>query len=143
MIQERIAQGQYPTTPAMRYLAGLTRVRYVFFYPETKDIVIAGPAEGWGEDLSGRMVALESKRPVLELQDLVVALRAFSPSGERTGAILCSIDPTTEGLARMQRFYSQVGRYATPADTRAIRASRRKVRCIRDANRVVIAGKLS
>ena len=33
-------------TDEMRYLAGLLRVEYVFFYPETKDIVVAGPARG-------------------------------------------------------------------------------------------------
>ena len=32
---------------AMRYLAGLQRLQYVFFYPEEKEIVVAGPAEGW------------------------------------------------------------------------------------------------
>ena len=32
---------------AMRYLAGMTRLEYVFYYPATQDIVIAGPAEGW------------------------------------------------------------------------------------------------
>ena len=40
-------------TDEMQYLAGLQRVQYVFYYPETKDIVIAGPAEGWVTDLSG------------------------------------------------------------------------------------------
>ena len=37
----------------MQFLAGLTRVRYVFYYPETKDIVLAGPAEGWAADAAG------------------------------------------------------------------------------------------
>src|SRR5437764_1373400 len=40
-IAERAAKGQGPTID-MQYLAGLTRVQYVFYYPETKDIVIAG-----------------------------------------------------------------------------------------------------
>ena len=30
---------------SIRYLEGLTQVRYVFVYPEEKDLVIAGPAE--------------------------------------------------------------------------------------------------
>ncbi len=33
----------------MRHLAGLTRLKYVFCYPESGDIVIAGPAEAWAE----------------------------------------------------------------------------------------------
>ena len=58
----------------MRHLAGLLRVRYVFYYPESKDIVLAGPAEGWVAHVSGRVVGITSGRPVsLQLQDLAVA----------------------------------------------------------------------
>ena len=42
-------------TDEMRYLAGLTRVQYIFFYPETNDVVLAGPAEGFAPDLAGRV----------------------------------------------------------------------------------------
>jgi hypothetical protein len=118
-LKQRLAAGQVPTD-AMRYLAGLTRIRYVFFYPETRDIVIAGPAEGWGEDLAGRVVGLESGRPVLDLHDLIVAMRAFPPSGASTPAIYCSIDPTREGLQRMQQFLNRIGGRATPRDTQHI-----------------------
>ncbi|OHB81068.1 MAG: hypothetical protein A2W31_02830, partial [Planctomycetes bacterium RBG_16_64_10] len=118
-LEQRLADDRGPTE-AMRYLAGLTRIEYVFYYPETHDIVMAGPAEGWGADLSGRVVGLTTGRPVLELQDLIVALRAFPPSGASTPAIYCSIDPTPEGLARMQQFLATVGGRATPADTPVI-----------------------
>jgi uncharacterized protein DUF1598 len=95
---------------AMKHLAGLTRIEYIFYYPETKDIVLAGPAEGWGESLAGRMVGVETGVPVLQLQDLVVALRSFAPGGKDHPFVYCSIDPTQDGLARMQQFLSQVGR---------------------------------
>ncbi len=88
----------------MRFLAGLTRIEQVFFYPETGDIVIAGPAEGYALDASGRVIGVSSGRSVLELQDLVVALRAFSPNGGGPNQIRVSIDPTPEGLQRMQQF---------------------------------------
>jgi hypothetical protein len=88
----------------MRYLAGLLRVRYVFLYPDSRDIVVAGPAEGWMDDITGRIVGLTTHRPVVQLQDLVVALRAFPPGKDGVGMIGCSIDPTKEGLARMQAF---------------------------------------
>lgn len=91
----------------IRYLAGLTRIRYVFFYPESGEIVIAGPAEGWFEDLAGHRIGMQSGRPVLELQDLIVALRAFGPGKSDAPVIGCSIDPTQEGLARMQNFLRQ------------------------------------
>ncbi len=107
-------------TDEMLHLAGLTRLRYVFFYPETADIVIAGPGEGWAGDLSGRACALSSGRPVLMLEDLVVALRAFRAEGDGGTVIGCSIDPTEAGLARMQEFLRTVGVRATPADTERI-----------------------
>ena len=48
-------------TDEMRYLAGLQRVRYVFYYPDSKDIVLAGPAEGWVPDLAGRIVGIDQR----------------------------------------------------------------------------------
>jgi len=56
----------------------------------------------------------------LQLEDLIVALRAFGPDGKQTAIVGCSIDPTQEGLQRMQDFLRQVGRQATPGDTNAI-----------------------
>ncbi|HEV3418011.1 MAG TPA: DUF1598 domain-containing protein, partial [Pirellulales bacterium] len=102
-VKNQIAAGKRPTEEMM-FLAGLTRVQYVFCYPETKDIVIAGPAEGWGRDLTDRVVGIQTGRPVLELQDLIVALRSFPPGGQGAPLIGCSIDPTKEGLARLQEY---------------------------------------
>ena len=48
--------GKKPPTEEMQFLAGLTRVRYVFYYPETKDIVLAGPAEGWAADAADHVL---------------------------------------------------------------------------------------
>lgn len=100
----------------MRYLAGLTRVKYVFFYPDSGDIVLAGPAEGWMEDLTGRVRGLYTGKPVLELQDLVTVLRLYPPAGSGGTLIGCSIDPTQEGLARMREFLAQVGTQIGPND---------------------------
>jgi hypothetical protein len=118
-LAELLRAGKEPTA-AMRYLAGIQRVKYVFFYPETGDIVIAGPAEAWAADLSGRVRGVSSGGPVIELQDLVVALRAFPPDGGETPVIRCSIDPTTEGLANMQEFLKRLGSRATPRQTQFI-----------------------
>lgn len=111
-------------TDEMRYLAGLTRIQYVFLYPETGDIVIAGPAEGFGSDPSGRVVGLTSGRSILELQDLVVALRAFPPGGDPTPVIGCSIDPRPEGLQQMQAFLASLTGI-TPDDAERIAAGLR------------------
>jgi hypothetical protein len=88
------------------YLAGLQRIRYVFVYPERKDIVLVGPAEGWRMDALGNVVGLTTNRPVLMLDDLMVALRSGEAS--RVGAITCSIDPTPEGLERLQSLANQL-----------------------------------
>lgn len=118
-IRARREAGQEPTDE-MLCLAGLLRLRYVFLYPDSGDIVIAGPAEGWFRDLSGRVVGLTSGKPVLELQDLVVALRAYPPGADQGPMIGCSIDPTPEGLARMQEFLRTMGGSATPDQTEFI-----------------------
>ncbi len=103
-LEQAILEHDGVVSDEMRYLAGLQRVRYVFYYPDSKDIVLAGPAEGWTADLSGRVVGLTSGRPVVQLQDAVVALRTFKPGTQDRPAIGCSIDPTQEGLAAMQQF---------------------------------------
>lgn len=118
-VAKSIDQGSRPTDE-MNCLAGLIRVKYVFFYPETKDIVIAGPAEAWDVDAEGRLCGVKSGRPVVELQDLVVALRAFAPGTKDSPQISCSIDPTPEGLARMQEFLRSVGSTAVPSQTQYI-----------------------
>lgn len=118
-VATRLAAGQ-PETEDMRYLAGLTKIQYVFFYPETNDIVIAGPAEGYVLDISGRPVGVHSGRSILELQDLIVALRAFPPTGEKTAVIGVSIDPTAEGLTKMRQFLASLRGRITPGDANRI-----------------------
>ena len=107
-VGRRIKNGDQPTQD-MLYLAGLTKIQYVFFYPETNDIVLAGPGEGYTIDDHGRPMGIFSGDSVLQLEDLVVALRAFGPSGSRVGTVGCSIDPTQEGLTKMQQFLSNIG----------------------------------
>ncbi len=91
-----------PIPAEMKYLAGLTRLEYVFFYPESNDIVIAGPAEGFFVNGQSRVVGTETGQATLHLEDLIVALRAFGPDGNRTRVISCSIDPTPEGTQRLR-----------------------------------------
>jgi uncharacterized protein DUF1598 len=121
IIAQRIANGQ-SADDAMQHLAGITRVKYVFCYPDSGDIVIAGPAEAWAEAPSGRTLGVETGRPTIELADLVTALRAFPPGMDRKKApfIYCSIDPTPEGESRMLQFLHDFGRNATPNDTQFI-----------------------
>ena len=90
----------------IRHLAGLQRVRFVFTYPETGDIVIAGPAEGFKvSKTAGTAIGATSGHPVLQLDDLVTVLRAFTAEG--SGVIGCSIDPRPEGLKRINDFVTR------------------------------------
>ena len=90
-------------------LAGLSRLEFVFFLPESKDIVIAGPADQWHLDVNHRLVGLTTGRPTLRLDDLIVALRAFASNDNAVSVIGCSIDPTKEGLKQMNQFHASFG----------------------------------
>ena len=95
------AMGRRPDE-TMRAMAGLQRARYLLVYPETRDLVLAGPAGAWAADGEGRLVSLDSGRPVLRLDDFVVVLRnAMSPQQGQFG---CSIAPRQENLASVQAF---------------------------------------
>ena len=88
------AQGRAPSE-AMQTLAGLKRIKYILVYPDSGDIVLAGPAGDWRRDAEGRFID-EAGAPVLNLDDLVVSLRnAYSELG-RFG---CSINPRQDNLA--------------------------------------------
>lgn len=87
------------------YLGGLQRVEYVLIYPEQNDIVLAGPGEGWTVDARGNVIGKTTGRPVLHLDDLLVALRTVDAA--RTEGLSCSIDPTAEGRQRLATYLSQ------------------------------------
>ncbi len=102
---------------AVCLLGGLLEIRYVLVYPEERDIVLVGPAEGWALDPRGYFVGAKSGRPVLLLDDLLVALRAAisSPS-----VLSCSINPTPEGIRRVEALSRQI---KVGADPRAAAAA--------------------
>src|SRR3954468_13985852 len=84
----------------LRFLAGIQRIQYVLVYPEENDVVIAGPGEGWKVDDEGNVVGVTTGRPVLRIEDLLVAFRTVDNA--RRGGISCSIDPTAEGRKRLE-----------------------------------------
>ncbi len=91
-----------PLTDDFNYLAGLQRIQYIFVYPEQKDIVIAGPAAGWKINAQAEVVGTNTGLPVLRLDDLLVALQTAEQARETM--ISCSIDPTSEGIQRLNAF---------------------------------------
>lgn len=96
-----------PLPDEVKCLAGLQRIQYVFVYPEQNDVVLAGYGEGWQVDQRGNLVGITTSRPVLMLDDLLVALRTSRQASQ--GGISCSIDPTKEGLARLQAALPTLG----------------------------------
>ncbi len=109
-LQRRREAGQAPDE-TMRHLAGLQYVRFAFLYPDSHDIVLAGEAEAWVDDGLGRSIGVSTGRPVVRLDDLATALRAFaSDDGAKASFIGCTIDPTAEGLARIQTLRAEMPR---------------------------------
>ena len=94
------AKAGRPLPPDVLFLGGLERITHVFVDTEAHDIILAGPADSLAVDAAGNVVAATSGRPLLQLEDLVVAMRAIDAA--RAGGIKCSIDPTAEGIARLQ-----------------------------------------
>lgn len=101
-VQFRAAQG-LPPADEMKNLAGLHRVKFVFLYPESRDIVIAGPAGAWATDEEGRCRNTDSGEPVLQLDDFVVVLR----NAQQGGQFGCSITPRRANLAATQAFLNE------------------------------------
>ena len=101
----------------IKYLAGLQQIRYVLVYPEKRDIVLVGPGEGWKVDPRGNVVGITTGRPVMLLDDLLVALRTAREAAH--GGISCSIDPTAEGLQRLQRHVGTLRTIGNPQRTAA------------------------
>lgn len=107
-----------PLDEAQQALAGLQQIHYVFCLPDSADVLLAGPAEGWLSDASGRLVGLSTGQPVIELADLAVALRAYQPGRQDRPFVGCTIDPSPAGLARFVEFQKQIPR-SVPVDGRA------------------------
>jgi hypothetical protein len=97
--QLRLAAGQ-PLDETMHTLAGLQRIQYVFVYPESNDLVLAGPAGDWTTGSEEIPVSTQTGLPIVLLDDLVVVFRhMMSHPDARFG---CRITPTQEALARVQ-----------------------------------------
>jgi hypothetical protein len=103
---EQLANEGKPLSDEMRYLAGLQRIQYVFVYPEQNDIVLAGPAEPWVVREDASVVGARNGRPVILLDDLIVALRSVEPA--RNEGLSCSIEPSPEGRKQLQNLLKRV-----------------------------------
>jgi hypothetical protein len=92
----------------LRFLGGLTKLQYIFVYPDAMDLVIAGPAEPFDAKDAYRPLGKITGRPVLHLDDLVTALRAFGP-GKKPDRLGCDIEITKEIRERVAGKAKSVG----------------------------------
>lgn len=100
-LQRLRAEGRGPDEAA-RCLAGIYRLRYLLVYPDTGDIVLAGPAGPWEFTSEGRIVNVDTGAPVLQLDDLLVLVR--NARGDQAGQFGCSITPTRDGLTAVKSY---------------------------------------
>ena len=69
------------------------------------------PPEALGRRTAlGHVVGITTGRPTIPLVDLATALRHFRPAGKNAPFVGCTIDPTPEGLQRLQEFQQTVPR---------------------------------
>ncbi|MCY2968142.1 MAG: DUF1598 domain-containing protein, partial [Planctomycetota bacterium] len=101
-VESCLTSGQ-PLPSEIRFLAGLVRIDGVTIDRDSRDVILAGPAEAWEPDSFGDVVGVKSRRPVLELDDLIIALRYAFPTNETDDFIGCSIDPTPEGMGAFDK----------------------------------------
>jgi hypothetical protein len=95
-IQLAWMEGRRPDE-TMRNLAGLHRIEYVLVYPETGDVVVAGPAGDWMQTDEGWTLNKETRTPVVQLDDLVVLMRQMKGEAVPFG---CAITPRQENLEK-------------------------------------------
>lgn len=103
-VQHAIATGE-PVPDDLRFLGGMIRVEFVLVSPADNDIYLAGPAEAWKVNDQGEVVGQQSGRPVVLLDDLIVALRTATAA--REVGISCSIEPTAEGARALQNYLAE------------------------------------
>lgn len=114
---ERSLTENAPLPPEVAFMAGLQRIEYVFVNRAERDIVLAGPGEGWEVDAAGNVVGVTTGCPVIRLEDFLVALRSVESARQVDGGISCSINPTTEGSAALAKLLKQMKEFRPEAAT--------------------------
>ncbi len=118
-LEREIARRQAARQPLgaeMLTLAGLRRVQYVFVYPESGDLVLAGPAGDWFVDPDGRILSSDTSRSVVRLDDLLVLFRRAQDAADSHFG--CSINPRQESLAKTQAFLASSSQKPLPPGQR-------------------------
>ena len=112
-VQQAVTQREL-VSPEVLTMGGLERIEYVFVDQEQHDLILAGPSDEVAVDGNGIFVGATSGRPLLLLEDLVVAIRSIDAA--RMGGMRCSIDPAPEGIARLQEILSSTKQMPNPQE---------------------------
>ena len=109
--RQAIAAGK-PIPDDIKYLGGLTQIRNLFIYPDSNDLMIAGPAEPVVVVDAYHAKGKVTGRPVLRLEDLVVAMRVVHDVGH--GAFGCRLDPDPAAPARVHTVVQDMANASMP-----------------------------
>lgn len=84
----------------IRFLKGLVRIDHIVVDDVRNDLALVGPSEAINAASEFRPVGRVTGRPVLQLDDVIVALRAFGPTA-RSRVFGCTLTHSNEGLKRV------------------------------------------
>src|SRR5207244_10684117 len=105
---QKCTQSTNPLSDDVQYLQGLTQIHSILLYPDDHNLIIAGPSEDIDATNSLQPRGKLTGRPVLQLDDLIAALRrANGPDGHKPFG--CSIDPPANAVERAQAVLQRVG----------------------------------
>ncbi len=87
-----------------KYLAGLTRVRFLYVDEQRKDVVLEGPAEDkWDVRPDGIVIGAASRQPLLQLDDFAVAWRNANDGSPPPSMSLESRDESVQRVQQIIR----------------------------------------
>lgn len=95
---KKCVEKNQPISDNIKYLNGMVELEYIFVFPDDNDIVIAGRAEPFDGAGGYRPFGTISGRPVLQLDDLVCAMRVYA--GKKVERVGCDIRVTKENAER-------------------------------------------
>ncbi len=96
----RHVEAQTQVSDDVRFLKGLVRIDRIVVDAEQSDLVLVGPSESINTVSDFRPRGSLTGRPTLQLDDVVVALRALGPSA-RSRVFGCTLTHSNEGLKRV------------------------------------------
>ncbi len=104
------AADKTPVPADAAYLGGLQRIESIVLLPEQNDILVVGQGDDWTVNEIGAVVGVHNGQPVVQLQDLIVAMRYVDAANSGAG-ISVSIDPTPEGVQRYNNLVNGGGQF--------------------------------